>query len=136
MSGAQAPVWEPRHPPRPDGTIVVTCHGSPYHICEPDPMRAPELPTLAAALAAAEGLDLPPEPGPPAPPLSRREVPKLVVVDRLEAAGLGEAAEAALAADSATRRRWQACTSLYADDPDAHAFLTAIGANPAEILAP
>jgi hypothetical protein len=67
-------------------------------------------------------------------PVPRREVSKLVIVDRLEAAGLGAVADAALT--GATRRRWEAATSIYADDPNMIAFLTAIGADPDAILAP
>lgn len=67
-------------------------------------------------------------------PEPRHEVDKLVVVDRLEAAGLGEIADAALTGKA--RRRWNAAVSLYADDPEIIGFLEAIGADPVAILAP
>lgn len=70
------------------------------------------------------------------PRLARREVPKLLIIDRLEAAGLGDAAEAALSANRAAKRRWDAASSIYADDGAVRAFLAAIGAEPDLILAP
>lgn len=69
----------------------------------------------------------------PAAPPPRREISKLVVVDRLEAAGLGDVADAALTGQA--KRRWNAATSLYVDDPDVVGFLQAIGADPDLILA-
>lgn len=75
----------------------------------------------------------------------RWEVPQLVVVTRLVAAGKLRNALAALKmdapadtltdADLVLRERWRAAGTLYSDDPDAVAFLTAIGADPAAILA-
>ena len=64
-------------------------------------------------------------------------VPKRLIVDRLQAAGLLEAARAALdAADLYTRERWNTRDAVYADDAPAVALLAAIGADPAAILAP
>lgn len=64
-------------------------------------------------------------------------VPSRLIVDRLQAAGKLEAAQAALdAADIYTRQRWNTRTAIYADDPTAVALLKAIGADPVEILAP
>lgn len=45
---------------RPDGTFVIERDGQPYHVTPDDPL-------FAEAQAAAEGLDLPPEPPPPVP---------------------------------------------------------------------
>lgn len=71
------------------------------------------------------------QPGP-----DRYLVPKLVVVDRLIAAGKLAAAVAALAGASlATQQRWAAAGQIYSDDPDALALLAAIGADPDAILA-
>lgn len=67
----------------------------------------------------------------------RRLVPKRVIIDRLHAAGLLDAARNAL--DSAplyTRERWNARDAIYADDPESIAFLRAVGADPDVILAP
>lgn len=65
MSNAgTAPVWTPRHPARQDGTIVITYRGLPYHVIADDPDAAPGAPSLAEALAAAEGIELPPGPEP------------------------------------------------------------------------
>jgi len=64
-------------------------------------------------------------------------VPKLLVVDRLIAAGKLDAAIAALAATpAAMQQRWAAATQVYNDDPDALALLAAIAADPEVILAP
>jgi len=69
----------------------------------------------------------------PAPP---RYVPKLLIVDRLIAAGQADAALAALAADPITKLRWDAAVEIAADDPSARALLAGIGADPDVILAP
>jgi hypothetical protein len=64
-------------------------------------------------------------------------VPKYVIVDRLQTAGKLDAAYGALAAaDLYTQERWNTRDAIYADDATAIALLNAIGANPAEILAP
>lgn len=71
------------------------------------------------------------QPGP-----ARHLVPKLLVVDRLIAAGKLSDAVAALAASSlAIQQRWAAASQIYSDDPDALALLAAIGADPETILA-
>lgn len=46
---------------RPDGTFVVRRGGMPYHVTADDPL-------WPSVSAAAEGVDLPPEPVPEAPP--------------------------------------------------------------------
>ena len=76
-----------------------------------------------------------PEPEPEQPPTNWR-VSTYRIVRRLEAAGLIEAADAALAAPPVLFRRFYTAGSLPHDDPDALVFLGAIGANPLEILAP
>jgi hypothetical protein len=64
-------------------------------------------------------------------------VPKTVIIDRLNGAGLLGAARAALdAADLYTRERWNVRDAVYADDATAAALLQAIGADPAAIMAP
>lgn len=73
------------------------------------------------------------------------EVPQLVVVRRLTAAGLLRTALAGLKLDEPAadltdaeltlRESWRAAATFYSDDPDVVAFLTAIGADPAVILA-
>lgn len=74
---------------------------------------------------------------PYAPPESApRLVLKTVIIDRLYQAGKLEVAKAALdASDLYTQERWNARTAVYATDPVAIAFITAIGADPDEILA-
>jgi hypothetical protein len=72
-----------------------------------------------------------------APDSIRVLVPKLKIVDRLQAAGKLEAARAALdSANLYTRERWNTRDSIYADDESAIALLNAIGADPGTILAP
>jgi hypothetical protein len=64
-------------------------------------------------------------------------VPKLLIVDRLIAADKDGAAYAALEATGNERlkRRWDAAVQVRSDDADAIALLTAVGADPAVILA-
>lgn len=63
-------------------------------------------------------------------------VPKRVIVDRLQAAGLLAKARAALdAQDLYTRERWNSRDSILANDPTTIALLTAIGADVQAILA-
>jgi hypothetical protein len=44
---------------RTDGTFVITYNGKPYHVTQDDPL-------FTEVATAAVGVDLPPEPGPPA----------------------------------------------------------------------
>lgn len=60
---------------------------------------------------------------------------KLLIVDRLIAAGKIEAAIAALNADPVGKFRWDAAQEIASNDPQVRAFLAVIGANPDEILA-
>lgn len=72
-----------------------------------------------------------------APASIRVLVPKSMIIDRLQAAGLLAAARAALdAADLYTRERWNTRDAVYADDATAIALLEAIGADPDQILTP
>ncbi|TPL97306.1 hypothetical protein [Mesorhizobium sp. B2-3-10] len=74
--------------------------------------------------------------GLPEAQLPPRLVPKRVIIDRLHAAGLLEAAKAAIdAADLYTQERWNTRTDIYANDPTALAMLAAIGGDPAVIFA-
>jgi len=71
------------------------------------------------------------QPGP-----ARWFVPKLVIVERLEAAGKLAQAVAALEGSSlAVQQRWAAAVEIHNDDPDALALLIAIAADPEAILA-
>lgn len=71
-----------------------------------------------------------------APPPAFYVVPKIKVVERLQAAGLLEKARLALdSGDLYTRERWNAAEWVPVDDPVVLALLAAIGADPAEILA-
>jgi hypothetical protein len=75
----------------------------------------------------------------------RWEVPKLLVLTRLTQAGKLRAAITGLRrearaedltdAELALREMWDAAAVIYSDDAAAAAFFTAIGADPAEILA-
>lgn len=64
------------------------------------------------------------------------EVTKLTVVDRLIERGSIHAALAALDSDPVMRARWDAAISVRVDDPLVVGLLTAIGEDPAVILAP
>lgn len=59
-----------------------------------------------------------------------------VIVRRLEAAGLGDIADAALSQNRSLFRRFYTVGSVMVADPDARAFLKAIGADLDVILAP
>lgn len=85
--------------------------------------------------------DVEPEPGPnpdpePEEPPANWRVSTYRIVRRLEAAGLIDAADAALAGQPVLFRRFYTAGSLPHDDPDAIAFLEGIGADPVAILAP
>jgi hypothetical protein len=85
----------------------------------------------------------PPAPGPVTP---AGYVTKLIIVERLAAAGKLHAAHAALMLDTLAanltaaqlllRERWMAATQIPTNDPEVRALLTAIGADPDVILAP
>jgi len=69
-------------------------------------------------------------------PVRRVLVPKWRIIDRLQQAGLLEAARAAIdAADLYVQERWNSRTHIYTDDPTAIAFVMSIGGDPAIILA-
>ncbi|MCB1502829.1 MAG: hypothetical protein KDK07_24140 [Bauldia sp.] len=95
--------------------LVVRQYGAIYDI-EPEP--GPE-----------------PDPEPEQPPVAWR-VSTYRVVRRLETAGLIEAADAALAAQPTLFRRFYTAGTIPHDDPDAIAFLQAIGADPVSVLEP
>jgi len=95
--------------------LVIRQHGGQYDI-EPDP-----------------GPD--PNPDPEQPPINWR-VSTYRIVRRLEAAGLIEAADAALDATPVLFRRFYTAGTIPHDDPDAIAFLQGIGADPVIVLAP
>lgn len=69
---------------------------------------------------------------------SRRFVSKATVLDRVEAAGLGDRATDLLMANKRLFRRWTLPGRLdvETDDPAVIAFIGAMGLNPAVILAP
>ena len=89
-----------------------------------DGLDVPVTPDLAAAFPSA-----------PAAP-SRWFVTKLVLVDRLIAAGLAANANAALSAAPIDKMRFDAAVEIYSDDAQARGFLAAIGGNPDSLLAP
>lgn len=70
------------------------------------------------------------------PPVERWEVQKLLIIDRLVAAGRFGAAMAALGGPgSLLYERWAAAQAIGSDDAQVITLLTAIGADPAAILA-
>jgi hypothetical protein len=86
----------------------------------------------AAAESAMAGFEA------PASVPERRLVPKSLVISRLIEAGKIAAARAALEANDSAYARWWAPDrpAIYADDPEAIALLTGIGADCAAILSP
>ncbi len=97
--------------------LVVRQYGGQYDI-EPEP--EPEVPL---------------ERDPDVPPAAWR-VSTYRIVRRLEEVGLIDAADAALAAQPVLFRRFYTAGSIPHDDPDAVGLLSAIGADPLDILAP
>ena len=69
-------------------------------------------------------------------PAPAHSIPKLRFVDRLIAAGLIEAALAALAADAIAKVRFDAAIEIDSSDAQARALLAAIGADVDAIMAP
>jgi hypothetical protein len=116
--------WHPL-PDEADNCYLVIIPGR-------NPIRAFIDPAKGVEALIADILD-PPEPPPP-----RRLVLRRTIIERLAAADLLDEAEAALLkAPALTRWRWNtAGDSVYFDDPETVSFLEAIGADPAEILAP
>jgi hypothetical protein len=74
----------------------------------------------------------------PAPPEPRRLVVKSTIIRRLNEAGLLAAAIQGLNSNLYARERWYApdWPSIYFDDPEALALLSAIGADVQTIMAP
>lgn len=68
----------------------------------------------------------------PPPP---RRVKKMLIIERLEAAGKAEAAIIALTQDPVALFKWNAALDIPADNPQLLAILAEIGADPAVILA-
>lgn len=66
---------------------------------------------------------------------SVKMISKLTIVDRMIAAGKIEAAMAALSSEPVAKFRWDAAQEIASNDPQVRALLSAIGANPDEILA-
>ena len=66
----------------------------------------------------------------------RYKVSTYRILRRLEDAGLIDKADAALNANRTLFRRFYTVGSVYADEPDARAFLTALGADADAVLAP
>ncbi len=69
------------------------------------------------------------------PAAQARRIPKLVLIDRLQAAGLFEAALTVLKSNPLRYERWQASTSVDPQSEDVQALLTAIGSDVDEVLA-
>jgi hypothetical protein len=73
----------------------------------------------------------------PRPLSTPQYVAKSVIVRRLDSVGKLEAAKGALETLTLLQRTmWEAHPSLWSEDPETLAFLRAIGADPAVILAP
>lgn len=71
------------------------------------------------------------------PQTEPRLVRKSVIIDRLHDAGKLDAAYAVLqAAPLYDRQRWESRDAIYYNDPTMLAVLNAVGADPADILAP
>lgn len=103
-----------------------------WPLAEGETFTLPGDTVIDGMVLAADGVSLEPAPPP------RRLISKSVIIERLHIAGKLVAAQAALNADAYARERWYAADkpAIYADDAEALALLTAIGADPEIILAP
>jgi hypothetical protein len=118
---------------RPDGSFVIAGALGPYHVTASD-----EIYDLVAA--AAEGLDLPPEAIPPAPPAPPpREIAKTRIYRRATDAELAEF-EAFLRHQATPRQRlmWEGATGGMVVVEEVRPLAEAIfgAARAAELLAP
>lgn len=114
---------------RDDGTfVVVLANGWPYHVVQSDPL-------YAQVSAAAEGVELPPEPEPESQPTPTRQVEKAVIMSRITDDQLKQAMEL-MTLRQQERWRMPGYPKLNVDDPELLALLTAIGADPDTVLAP
>ena len=100
---------------------------SKWSVKMPDGTLAPE-PTNAELQATWDALQAMPKPA--------ARLPKILVIDRLQAAGLFATALATLKADDLSYERWSASNSVDPTNPEVIALLDAIGADKAVILAP
>lgn len=97
---------------------------------------AAEQATAAAAAAEAEKAALAAQIASLEAALHPPRIPKLVVLDRLAAAGKADAAIAAVRADALAYERWSALVDVDPASTEIRQWLTAIGADLAAILAP
>ncbi len=115
----------------------------------PAPVEAPLIEAIARAggmteVTIVDPLPPPPPPEPAIPPPVL--VPKLVVVERIGAAGKLRDARAALKigrpdadltdSELLLRERWEAASTIAQDDAQVRSFLTALALDPDVILAP
>jgi len=119
--------WKGRYVQRDKDGVVTGSYAcaQPGYAEEPLEDVQPDLVAFDAKMAAAMA------------PSARRLVPKSLIIARLQEAGKLAAASAAINVDLYVRERWYAPDrpAIYADDPEALALLTAIGADPKVILA-
>jgi hypothetical protein len=118
-----------------DGVVVDRAVGSPqWASTVPGAVYAGDQP-FEIGMRFEDG-EFKPQPEPAALAPERWRVLRGTITDRLITAGLDDAAEAALDAGGKTlRRRWDSRWWVWSDDATARALLTAIGADPAIILA-
>ncbi|MBN9021188.1 MAG: hypothetical protein J0H08_03660 [Rhizobiales bacterium] len=110
-----------------------------YTVDVPAPTADPVVERVVRQYSGQYDIEPEPDPGPepePEQPPTNWRVSTYRIVRRLEEAGLIDAADAALAAQPVLFRRFYTAGSLPHDDPDAIAFLEAIGADANAVLAP
>ena len=69
-------------------------------------------------------------------PVEPKRISRIIVIDRLAAAGLFDAAYAGLTSNVLMYERWQAVSTIGVEDTDVLNLLNAIGADTDQILAP
>lgn len=117
---------------------VIGWESDDYRLCELEPLIAPEGKQIVGSLVRTynaqtskviESATLEDRPA------QRRPLAKRVIVERLHAADLLDAARQALdAAPLYDRERWNAREYIFTDDPTAIALVQSIGGDPAAIL--
>ena len=115
-------------------TLKVTPLGNDWYLIDGVDVYSPHSNGDPDAALAVYMRGLQPFVPPPDPAPTRWYVPRLLVVERLEVAGLRVAAKQALAMDDYQKDRWDAATEIASDDAGVRALLTQIGADPDVIL--
>lgn len=123
---------------RPDGTETDKRSAGKLYRGLPSRDGVPVVAEMTAAEKSAIEADAKADVDRKAADLAARKytLPKILIIRRLDAAGILETAHDALRANKRLDALWEAAGAIKANDPDVNAFLTSIGADLGVILAP